>query len=305
MFSLYIFYTQEEFRKISTGLLYLLMTLFNTIHLYVLVIEFLRLYNINIYQGTIFNCGFNSFIQNVTRAMSTYLAVAVAIDRLIRSELPVQSRYICTRRNAVILTIVYVIIFIAMWSSYLYQMNFYNAIVGRCINQPASLSYYNRYIHDIARTVIVCIIPIVFITAANLRLTFNIRASRRRVHGTDRIMRDTQTMYTNALTAPGQGTNTVRQATSFDRMNLYMMVANVTALFVTQIPFHVDQIRSNFMTLSDPIASRLLRPMFLIWSSLYFGIGFYGYCLSAPLFRRKCLTMLKNLIPCRRNAAAT
>lgn len=305
MLSLYIFYTQEEFRKISTGLLYLLMTLFNTIHLYVLAIEFLRLYNINIYQGSVLNCGLNSFIQNVTRATSTYLAVAVAIDRLIRSELPVQSRYICTRRNAVIWTIVTVIIFIAIWSSYLYQMSFYNAALDRCVNQPASLSYYNRYIHDIARTVILCVIPIVFIVAANLRLTFNIRASRRRVHGTDRILRDAQSMYTNRFTGADQSTATVGRSTSFDRMNLYMMMANVTALFITQTPFHIQQISANYVTISDPIANRFVRTLSLIWSSLYFGIGFYGYCLSAPLFRRKCLKVLKNLVPCRRNAAAT
>ena len=305
LLSLYIFYTQEEFRKISTGLLYLLMTVFNTIHLCCLGIEFIRLYDVTVYLGTALQCGFNTFLQNVTRATSTYLAVAVAIDRLLRSELPMHSRVLCTRRNAGILTIIYIVIFSTMWSFYLYQMSFFDWKTNRCVNFPPFFTYFTRYVHDTARAAIVCLLPILIITAANLRLLKNILSSRRRVHGTNGVMRETPTMYTTAITAPNQSTTTARRVRSFDRMIFYMMVANVSTLFLTQTPFHIDQIRNNYWNVLDPIVNRLLRSFLLIWSSLYFGIAFYLYCLSAPLFRQKCAKILKNLTKRQRDQPAT
>ena len=305
LLSLYIFYTQEEFRKISTGLLYLLMTIFNIVHLCCLGIEFLRLYSVTLYLGTVLQCGFNAFLQNMTRATSIYLAVAVAIDRLIRSELPMYSRVLCTRRNAGILTIIYVILFTLMWSFYFYQMSFFDSKTNSCINLPAFYIYFTRYIHDTARAVIVCFLPVLIITVANLRLLKNIRSSRRRVHGTNGALRDAPSLDITAITAPGPSTATTRRATSFDRMIFYMMVANVSTLFLTQTPFHIDQIRNNYLNTLDPFVNRLLRSFLLIWSSLYFGIAFYLYCLSASLFRQKCLKILKNLIKCQRNQPAT
>jgi hypothetical protein len=287
-----IFYSQDEFRKISTGLLYLLMTGFNIVHLCCLALEFVRLYDITIYAGTIFQCGFNSFVQNVTRATSIYLAVSVALDRLIRSEWPMYSRSICTRRNVLLVTGLLVLVFSAMWSFYLYQMSFFDPISGRCINIPASFTYFTRYIHDTARAIVVCVLPIVMIIAANVRLSFNIRSSRRRVHGTA-----LSTVFTTAVTFPDQQqTNKVGRGTAFDRMILYMMLTNVLALFLTQTPFHIDQIRNNYFNPLSTFVNRLLRSFLLIWSSLYFGIGFYLYCLSAPLFRRKC----RSFLSCRR-----
>ena len=294
--SLYIFYSQEEFRKISTGLLYLFMTMFNALHLATLGIDFLRLSEINLYGNTILQCGFNLFIQNVTRAISTYFAVAIAIDRLIRSELPIQSRFICTKRNVAILTVIYVVIFSAIWSFFLYRMSFYDFTKNQCTSPPEAYSYFSRNIHDTARAIIVCVIPILVITGANLRLMVNIRASRRRVHGKIEMTRDASTMYPGVNTGPDGNTGTGRRVTSFDRMILYMMIANVVTLFVTQTPFHVDQIRSNYVRTVTGFESRLLRSYLLIWSSLYFGIGFYVYCLSAPLFRQKSIKILKNLL---------
>lgn len=279
------------------------MTVFNAIHLGSLAVEFLQLYNIILYTGTVLQCGFNFFIQNVTRATSIYLAVAIALDRLIRSELPHRSRVICTKRNVIILTIIYVIIFSAVWSFYLYQASAYNANTNTCNSPSAVYRFFTLYIHHPFRLMLVCLIPAIIIITANLRLMINIRLSRQRVHaGT---MMNTFSINTATITIPNQEKKNIRQITAFDRMIFYMMMANVSSLLITQIPFHLNLIIRTYANTSDAYATKLIRSFMLIWSSLYFGIGFYIYCLAAPLFRQQVVKTIKTVFRYETNYLTT
>mgnify|MGYP002394025559 FL=1 len=87
------------------------MTISNTIHLWTLATEFLVSFDVYVYSNEFLQCRFNYFIQNVSRAVSTYLAVSLVLDRLIRTEFPLRARIICTRSNTIKLTIVYIFIF--------------------------------------------------------------------------------------------------------------------------------------------------------------------------------------------------
>ena len=95
LLSIFIF-SREEFRTNSTGTTFLFLTLSNTIHLWTLTAEFLSIFDVYISDNVFLQCRLNYFVQNVSRAVSTYLAVTITVDRLVRSELLMRSRVICT-----------------------------------------------------------------------------------------------------------------------------------------------------------------------------------------------------------------
>jgi hypothetical protein len=288
LLSLIIFFSQEEFRNVSTGVLFLLMTISNTVHLWTLTTEFLGTFDIYVYSNVFLQCRLNYFVQNVSRAVSTYLAITVAIDRFIRSELPMRSRIICTRRNAIKLNFIYIIIFSILFSFWFCPLNTANPANGTCYTGRSSIyNYFFNYIYLPIRFILVCIFPVIIMSLANIRMLYNIRQIRRRIQGDNQI---------NTI---NNGLNN-RRMTPLDRMLLYMTLVNVIVFIMTQIPFHIYTIVQSNYSIYDVWTNLLIRAFLLIWSSIYFGIGFYLYCLASPLFREKIKLIRQRAMNCIR-----
>ena len=259
--------------------------------------EFLTIFNVTIFQNVLFQCQITYFVQNVSRAMSTYFMVTVSMDRLIRSELPMRSKMLCTRRNVFILTCIYFCIFCLFWSFFLYPYVAQNPSTGAC-NYRLSESYYSFLVnvHFPIRAILVCFIPVLIMFAANIRMLMNIRHSRNRVADGPTV----QSSNTNEPRSSSRNSqpNRTRGMSAVDRMLYYMMVANASIFIITQIPFHIYSCVRNNLTGLDTVTARLIRAMLLIWSSLYFGIAFYFYCLTSPLFRQKFLRIARKIFCC-------
>ena len=295
--SLIVFYSQKEFREISTGLLFMFITISNFFHLVSLAIEFLTIYNIIIFRQGFLQCQFTFYVQNISRAMSTYFMVTVALDRFIRTELPMRSKKICTKQNILILTCIYFIIFAIFWSFYFYPYISQDPITGSCIYDTTKIVFYyfiiNLYMP--IRTVFICFIPVIIMFLANLKMLMNIRHSKRRVTNATTIP-TTETNLPAPYGSDVQDKKAKRRLSALDRMLFYMMVANITIFIITQIPFHIYCCIRNSLTGLDSSTAQLVRAILLIWSSLYFGIAFYFYCLASPLFRQKFIKMLQKII---------
>jgi hypothetical protein len=260
------------------------MTISNTIHLWTLTTEFLSNFNVQIYSNIFFRCRLNYFTENVSRAVSTYVAITIAIDRLIRSEFPLRSRRICIRRNAIKLTFIYVIIFSILCSFWFCPLNTLNPLTGTCYSGTSLIySYFRNNIFLPMRLILVCIIPVIVMSLANIRMLYNIRQSRRRVQQGNQI---------NIINRIWMN----RRMTPIDRMLFYMMLTSVGIFIITQIPFHIYTLIQANYSIFDIWNNLLIRTLLLIWSSIYFGIGFYLYCLASPLFREKCLLMSQKLM---------
>jgi hypothetical protein len=274
LLSLIVFFSQDEFRNVSTGVLFLTMTISNTIHLWTLITEFLISFNVSVYSSNVFvECRLNYFVQNVSRAVSTYTATGITIDRLIRSEMPVRSRLICTRRNAIKLSIICLITLSILFSFWFCPFNTVNPTTGTCYaGGPRAYTYFFANIYLPVRLILVCIVPIIVMSVANVRLLLNIQQSRRRVHPG----------MANQNAAPAH-----RRFAVTDRMLFLMMLTNVLTFIITQFPFHIYTIIQFMYSIVDALDNLLIRGLLLIWSSMYFGIGFYLYCLASPLFREK------------------
>lgn len=177
-------------------------------------------------------CRFNYFLQNLSRAISTYLAIGISIDRLIRSELPLRSRRICTRRNAIIYAIIIFIFFSILWSPWFSPTIIRDSTTGSCIfNISPSINFYLVQVQVPFRLIVVCIVPVIIMFAANIRMLYNMRQSHRRV---EHRLEISTTINTPVIVNPS-----VRRMSAIDRMLFYMMVANVCTFIITQIPFHV------------------------------------------------------------------
>ena len=160
--ALIIFSSLEEFRKISTGVLFLLITISNFFHLWTLTTEFLAIHGYNLYPHVFFQCRLNFFVQNVSRGMSTYLSVGIAIDRYLRSDKPLRSRELCTCRNLFKLALIFLIIFSLFWSFYLFPLSQLDPVTRVCLyNQSTSYNFFLVYINIPFRAICFCFIPIV------------------------------------------------------------------------------------------------------------------------------------------------
>ena len=286
-----IFCSLDEFRKVSTGAFFLFTTISNSIHLWTLTTEFLGVFDVNIYNNGFVQCRLSLFVQNVSRAMSTYLAIGIAIDRFIRSETPAHSRQICTRRNAVIYTLLIFVIFSLLWSIFFSPEIVRDDDTGKCnVNNSDLVHFLLVQVQVPVRAVIICLIPVVIMTMANIRMLYNMRQSRRRVGNRPEDNTSVQVHVSVTTTV-----SVSRRMTAIDRMLFYMMLANVGTFVATQIPFHVYTLVRSYNPTLDAFTHSLVRAILLTWSSIYFGVAFYVYCLASPLFRQKFLVIGRKL----------
>lgn len=299
-FALIVFSSQNEFRQNSTGLLFILMIISNTIHLWTLSIDFLITYGIYLYVHVFFQCRLQLFLLNVTRAMSSYLAMSISLDRFLRSEMPIRSRMICIPKNVLKLTLSYLILFSFLLSFFFCPLNGQNPRTRACVTNQSPI--YSSFIQNVffpVRAFLTCVVPIFVMTLTNIRMLRNISQSRRRVNQRALMI---NTVSLNPLpthldlSQQTQIQSSNSRLTALDRALVLMTVANVTVFTVTQIPLHTYIVTRAFAPTLDAYTHTLVRAMLLIWSSLYFGIAFYLYCLTAPLFRQRSFQLAKQWI---------
>lgn len=216
LLALLIFSSLEEFRKISTGVLFLLIAIFNFFNLSTSAIESFALYGYSLYSNVFFQCRFNPFIKNISQGMSIYLSVGIAIDRLIRSEMPMYSRRICTSKYVCQLTILFLIVFFVYWSFYLLPFSYQDSITKACYyNQTIEYYFFLVRINIPLRAILFCLIPVIIMAIANIRMLNNIRRSRHR------ISNGISTLHPHAHKPH-------RSSTAIDRILFYIMIANVS-----------------------------------------------------------------------------
>jgi hypothetical protein len=147
------------------------------------------------------------------------------------------------------------------------------------------------------RFLLVCIIPSGVMLGCSGRMLYNIRKSHRRVAQ--------QTATIAIIPVPiskASGTNSKnqRKALAVDNMLLLMVIANIVAYIITQIPFDIYSVVYGYETDDDFISYSLTRAFLLMWSSVYFGVGFYLYCIASPQFRKQSLTKIQSIFICCR-----
>ena len=123
-----LLFIQKELNQVSTGLIFLLLNIFSTIHLLSLVVEFLdSVFQVQILGNAVFRCQFILWLQNTTRTICSFLAATVSVDRFIRSEYPMQSRIWCTTKNVIRLFYIYFLFSVLFYTFFFHPANVFDS----------------------------------------------------------------------------------------------------------------------------------------------------------------------------------
>jgi hypothetical protein len=139
------------------------------------------------------------------------------------------------------------------------------------------------------RFVFICILPTGIMLGCGGRMLYNIRQSHRR------ISRQTAVATTNIPViskVSSSATSYQRQKIAIDHMLLLMVLANVCTYIITQIPFNTYAIYYGYETSNNYSSYSIIRAFLLMWSSIYFGVGFYLFSIASPQFRKQFLTKI-------------
>mgnify|MGYP001073037534 CR=1 FL=1 len=290
LLSLLVF-IQKEFRQGSTSLIFLLLNIFSTIHLVSLSIEFLdSIFQVQIIASSIFRCQFTLWLQNTTRSVCAFLAATISIDRFIRSEYPMRSRIWCTTTNVLKAFYVFLTFSIVFYLFFYHPANVFDS-EGQCsFPYDEKFRLYALNIMPPLRFVLVCFLPTILMVSCGIRMLFNIQQSKQRT---------VQPMAITTVNPPSKGSNTTeetrRKIARIDTMLVLMVLANVVAYGITQLPFNIYTLYYGYETSDDFSFYALLRAFLLMWSSIYFGIGFYLYCIASAQFRKQFIMKLTQI----------
>lgn len=298
----FLLFAQKELRQVSTGLIFLLLNVFSTIHLLSLIVEFLdSIFQVQLVASGVFRCQFILWLQNVTRTICSFLATSVSIDRYLRSEYPMQSRIWCTGKNTVKLCIGYVVFSMILYAFFFYQLNLFDSD-GQC-----SFSYNETFrlfalnVLPPIRFILVCIMPSVVMLGCGTRMILNIRRSRKRVAAQMTLPNQGIAMAVISVSTGTHATDDYRrQQIKIDQMLLLMLLANVTAYILTQIPFNIYTLYYGYRSSDDYTSYSVTRAFLLMWGSVYFGIGFYLFSITSAHFRRHFRKQIRTLFSCCR-----
>ncbi|CAF0729731.1 unnamed protein product [Rotaria sp. Silwood1] len=298
----FLLFIQKELRQVSTGLIFLLLNIFSTIHLLSLIFEFLSsIFEFQILPYDIFRCQFILWLQNATRTVCSFLATTVSMDRFIRSEYPIQSRIWCTTKIVVKLLIIYCLFSMLLYAFFFHPLNVLDS------DDHCSFPYddiFRRIALNIMppiRFILICVIPSIVMVGCGGRMLYNIRQAKQRIiQQTTPHHAPVATITIPTSIQNKRNDENRRQITTFDRMLLLMVLANVIAYIITQIPFSIYTLYYGYEALDSFTFYALMRAFLLMWSSVYFGIGFYLFCITSSQFRKQFLRKIKNLCICYR-----
>jgi hypothetical protein len=129
------------------------------------------------------------------------------------------------------------------------------------------------------------------------RMLNNIRQSKRRIVQQRLAEHAAIIIRPVLISKTSDGT---RQTSTIDQMLLLMVLVNIIAYILTQIPFNIYTLYYAYEASDGYTLYSLIRAFLLMWSSIYFGIGFYLFCVTSPQFRKQFITKIKQLCICHR-----
>jgi hypothetical protein len=175
----FLLLARSDFRQVSTGLTFLFLNIFGTMHLFSVVVEFLdSIFQFQMIGSAAFRCQFILWLQNVTRTICSFLATTISIDRFLRSEYPMLSRIWCTPSNIVRILCLYCLFSMGFYTFFFHPSNIFD-VHGLCsFVYHRSLRIFILKILPSIRFVKLCLLPSLIMLICGARMISNIRRSK-------------------------------------------------------------------------------------------------------------------------------
>ncbi|CAF0771832.1 unnamed protein product [Adineta steineri] len=263
-------FSRPTLRKVSTGCLFIILAIFDTLYLLMCVFDYLEFgFKVPFYPHIAYSefCRFRYFVMDVSQVASAWILVIIAIDRWIRTQFPFKSGSICTPKNALIAVIILLVIDIGLHSHMLTPMfgiDIPGLAYGSCgpnyfTDKPYFLFYYIQW--SMIQIFTTCVGPVSFMLMTLIAIFINIYLRKRA------IIQPTQTIHGNQ--------NMIRQK----QMHKQMLILMFAILYIQPVVIDIT----------------------IIWTalgwiqSLNYAINFYIHCLTSTLFRTEFKLLMKNI----------
>ncbi|UJR37137.1 hypothetical protein I4U23_029841 [Adineta vaga] len=294
-----ITFSRLTLRKVSTGCLFIVLAISDTLFLTICVIDFVEFgLQIPFYRRISYNelCKFRSFITNVSQVVSSWTLVTISLDRWIRTRFPYKSGSLCTPKKALLVVAVLITVAIGLYAQTLAP--FYGILIpgfsiAACGPSIFDINYFLFYFlyWSIVQIFVVSIIPVILMLLFLIDIYINIRSRKR------------------AVVQPGNTiheTNKSKHQRTLQNQLLVLMLSSIAIFFITTTPVAIYKIASpRQKSISTEILSIASIWVGLGWfQTLNYAVNFYSHCLTSTLFRKEFRLQIKYLLGDRRARAS-
>jgi hypothetical protein len=221
-------------------------------------------------------CQFRDYIQWTAMCCNAWLLVGIATDRWIRVRFPFKSKQICTLRNALIATII-ILILSAGFNGHILQPDYGQlpaGIMTVCGPKPTNQAY-NTFVRQIWPTIFSCIqtiVPVILLIILSID-TFR-RLSRQRII---------------------PNTHYIRRRSQLDNQMLLIMFATITLFVATTLPLGLFNILLTPVLRGPMNQIQLLELSSIVTfiGTINYTLDFYIHCLTSRLFRKELMNIFK------------
>jgi hypothetical protein len=295
-----ITFSSYRMRQISSSIFLLVLSISDSISLITSLWFFIAdAFSIQLQNYSALACRFRTFFAYVFMDLSSWCIAGLAIDRFLRTEIPLRAKVICVRRNALIMILIFFLFLCGInghyFSAGIGQERGENRTTAHCLeNREEYPTYYYFYkiIWPKIDMIIFCFLPACIMILCNVRIIYIFKRQRHLFenHGSQneqvKILNIEQTL---------NGCIPVRKLPShrksIERQMSLMMSSCVIVFLSTTVPVTIyllllEQVIVNYPNFArDNIYYVFIFRMLRALMYIHFGCNFYLYCLTSRIFR--------------------
>ncbi|CAF2626378.1 unnamed protein product [Rotaria sp. Silwood2] len=275
-------FSQPTLRKISTGCLFLLLAISDTVYLLMYVLDCLEFgVQIHFYGHGTYDqlCQFRTFVKYISQVTSAWILAIVSVDRWIRTRFPFKAGSMCTPKKALIAVAVVLVVNMALYSHILFPM-FGTLIPGfsraACGPKLIYTSYSEFYLLQwgIIQIFTGCLVPAITMFTILIDISISIRVRKRMIIQPIHISRED---------------NNMKRQQDLQKQMFILMFASICIFLITSLPLAIYKIISvRQENLSLAVFHMVIILTALTWfQSLFYAVNFYFHCLGSTLFRNE------------------
>ncbi|CAF0912189.1 unnamed protein product [Adineta steineri] len=286
-----ITFSRPTLRKVSTGCLFIVLAISDTLYLLMCVIDYLEFGFKVSYQRLSYDdfCRFRTFVMCVSQIASAWILVIVSLDRWIRTRFPFKSGSLCTPKNA-LLTVGVMLVVDMLFNAPLLTPLFGGFIPGLAIaacgpsfnNLTYFFFYYLQW--SIIQIFTTCIIPATIMSILIIDISISTHLRRKA------MARQNQAWDLD---------KSAQRKNMLQRQMFILMFGSVCIFLITSLPVGLYKIVSPrnaaIYVLTDALDILIMWTGFGWSQSLLYAVSFYVHCLSSNLFRKEFMAIMRTV----------
>ena len=310
-----ITFSSQRMRQISSSIFLLVLSISDIVALVTSLWFFLAdAFAIHLQNYSALACRFRTFFAYVFMDLSSWCIAGLAFDRYLRTKYPLDSKILCTPRNASITVLSFFLILCGINGHYfspgIGQERGDNRTTAHCLEnreQYPNYFYFYKIIWPKIDAIIFCFLPACVMITCNMNIIYLLKRQRHHIENSNNddneIINIPQTL--GAVTPIKKASFTQRKA--IERQMSLMMAACVIVFLCTTVPVTLYLILLEQVIIKNPNLARNNAFFIFIFRMLralmysHFGSNFYLYCLTSRIFRTEFI----ETITCRKFVSTT